>query len=51
MMLLAARKAAKIDPNASNKPKECKIGGVFAFCAGRRCVERTEGKILAYDEL
>jgi len=23
----------------------------LAFCAGRRCAERTEGKTLAYDEL
>jgi hypothetical protein len=51
VMLLTARKGAKMDPNASNKPKECKISGGFALCAGRRCAERTEGKILAYDEL
>jgi hypothetical protein len=39
-MLLDARKAAEVDPNASHKPKECNIGGGF----GLLCRQAVYGK-------
>jgi hypothetical protein len=40
VMLLDARKAAEVDPNASHKPKECNIGGGF----GLLCRQAVYGK-------